>query len=32
MIKDAQTVAELCVLVGYLGENASVWWASHFLD
>lgn len=29
MIKDAATLAELRVLVGYLGEQSS-WWSSHF--
>ena len=30
MIKDAATLAELRVLVGYLGEQSSAWWNSHF--
>ncbi|MCG5496113.1 BrxE family protein [Ectothiorhodospira variabilis] len=30
MIKDAATLAELRVLVGYLGEQAPAWWSSHF--
>ncbi len=30
MIKDAATLAELRVLVGYLGEQSPVWWGSHF--
>ncbi|WP_419307795.1 BrxE family protein [Chromohalobacter israelensis] len=30
MIKDAATLAELRVLVGYLGEQSPAWWGSHF--
>lgn len=30
MIKDAATLAELRVLVGYLGEQSPTWWDSHF--
>ncbi|MCC6076086.1 BrxE family protein [Pseudomonas sp. GCM10022188] len=30
MIKDAQTIAELRVLVGYLGEQQPAWWPSQF--
>jgi len=30
MIKNAATLAELRVLVGYLGEQAPAWWGSHF--
>ena len=30
MIKDAATLAELRVLVGFLGEQFPAWWGSHF--
>ncbi|NAW35027.1 BrxE family protein [Halomonas alimentaria] len=30
MIKDAAKLAELRVLVGYLGEQSPAWWGSHF--
>ncbi|WP_110669861.1 BrxE family protein [Salinicola halophilus] len=30
MIENASTLAELRVLVGYLGEQAPAWWGSHF--
>ncbi len=30
MIKHAATLAELRVLVGYLGEQSPAWWGSHF--
>lgn len=30
MIKDAATLAELRVLVGFLGEQSPAWWSSHF--
>lgn len=32
MIKDAQTIAELRVLVGYLGEQQPAWWPSQFFS
>uniref|UniRef100_UPI0039B77F6C BrxE family protein n=1 Tax=Pseudomonas sp. P1B16 TaxID=2986074 RepID=UPI0039B77F6C len=32
MIKDAQTIAELRVLVGYLGEQQPAWWSSQFFS
>ncbi|HEN8704802.1 TPA: BrxE family protein [Pseudomonas putida] len=32
MIKDAQTIAELRVLVGYLGEQQPTWWTSQFFS
>lgn len=32
MTHDAQTVAELRVLVGYLGEQAPPWWSSQFFS
>ncbi|WP_312352348.1 BrxE family protein [Pseudomonas sp.] len=30
MIKDAKTIAELRVLIGYLGEQQPAWWPSQF--
>lgn len=32
MIKDAKTIAELRVLVGYLGEQAPAWWPCQFFS
>jgi hypothetical protein len=32
MNKDARTIAELRVLVGYLGEQAPAWWTSQFFS
>lgn len=32
MIKDAKTIAELRVLVGYLGEQQPAWWPSQFFS
>lgn len=32
MIKDAQAIAELRVLVGYLGEQRPAWWSSQFFS
>lgn len=32
MIKDAKTIAELRVLVGYLGEQQPIWWPSQFFS
>ncbi|WP_026338800.1 BrxE family protein [Thioalkalivibrio sp. AKL7] len=32
MIKDATTLAELRLLVGYLGEQEPTWWSSSFLS
>lgn len=30
MVKEAAALAELRVLVGYLGEQSPAWWGSHF--
>lgn len=32
MIKDAQNIAELRVLIGYLGEQQPAWWPSQFFS